>query len=399
MNKDLFVLLASLAIATCGKPESLEVAAAPPPAKVLPGEADLTTIELSADAEQRLGIATARVEERAVDRLHRLPGSLVLPPDAKWVVEAPFAGRFALAIDGKMAVGAQVAAGAEVARLVPLAGPDTRASLANARENARGRMTSAAAEQDAARTALTRAERLLADRVGSARAVDEARAALAVADAAHAAGAGELRAIDRMLAAFDEESGGALPLVVARAATVTAVHACDGQLVAAGAPLFELEDQHRLWLRVAVPQALVAELALDGPVHFGPLALRELGESAAPVAAPPLADPATASVIRCYAVDNEGAAHRPGERCAVAVAAIGADVARRVLPAAAVLHDAYGGAWVYERSGEHVYRRRRIEVDHVRDGLAVLLMGPAAGTEVVTDGAAELFGTEFGAGK
>ena len=33
------------------------------------------------------------------------------------------------------------------------------------------------------------------------------------------------------------------------------------------------------------------------------------------------------------------------------------------------------------------------------DAYAVLAQGPAPGTRVVTDGAAELFGTEFGAGK
>ena len=33
------------------------------------------------------------------------------------------------------------------------------------------------------------------------------------------------------------------------------------------------------------------------------------------------------------------------------------------------------------------------------DGLALLDVGPAPGTRVVTAGAAELFGTEFGVGK
>jgi hypothetical protein len=38
-------------------------------------------------------------------------------------------------------------------------------------------------------------------------------------------------------------------------------------------------------------------------------------------------------------------------------------------------------------------------VRHIVAGLAVLGRGLAAGAEVVTAGAAELFGTEFGAGK
>ena len=42
--------------------------------------------------------------------------------------------------------------------------------------------------------------------------------------------------------------------------------------------------------------------------------------------------------------------------------------------------------------------RRRVELARVVEDLAVLRRGPPAGTSVVTVGAAELFGTEFGVG-
>ena len=42
---------------------------------------------------------------------------------------------------------------------------------------------------------------------------------------------------------------------------------------------------------------------------------------------------------------------------------------------------------------------RDLHVDQLAAGFAVLDQGPAPGTRVVTAGAAELFGTEFGAGK
>jgi len=38
-----------------------------------------------------------------------------------------------------------------------------------------------------------------------------------------------------------------------------------------------------------------------------------------------------------------------------------------------------------------------VELKHVVESLAVLARGPAPGTKVVAAGAAELFGTEFGA--
>ena len=70
-----------------------------------------------------------------------------------------------------------------------------------------------------------------------------------------------------------------------------------------------------------------------------------------------------------------------------------------VAPFSAVLHDIHGGQWVYVAGGPRQYVRRRVQVSRVVDGQAVLASGPAAGTKVVTDGAAELFGTEFMTGK
>ena len=54
---------------------------------------------------------------------------------------------------------------------------------------------------------------------------------------------------------------------------------------------------------------------------------------------------------------------------------------------------------MYVKSGETEFRRERVAVAFTTDELAVLTLGPDVGTPVVVDGAAELFGTEFGAGK
>ena len=40
--------------------------------------------------------------------------------------------------------------------------------------------------------------------------------------------------------------------------------------------------------------------------------------------------------------------------------------------------------------------RQKIKVDHIDGDKAILAQGPAAGTKVVTVGAAELFGSEEG---
>ena len=63
------------------------------------------------------------------------------------------------------------------------------------------------------------------------------------------------------------------------------------------------------------------------------------------------------------------------------------------------MYDIYGGAWVYVNSAPHEYRRQRIELVQSDGSSAIVSRGLGAGTQVVSAGAAELFGTEFGAGK
>ena len=68
--------------------------------------------------------------------------------------------------------------------------------------------------------------------------------------------------------------------------------------------------------------------------------------------------------------------------------------ARVVVPYSAVLYDTGGGTWLYTNPAPGVYVRRQVKVDRIREGQALLLEGPKAGTAVVVIGAAELFGSE-----
>jgi len=90
---------------------------------------------------------------------------------------------------------------------------------------------------------------------------------------------------------------------------------------------------------------------------------------------------------------------RAGTRVAVELPLRDTTVERRVVPFSAVLHDIHGGQWIYERKEAHVYTRRRVQVQRVAGSDAVLASGPKVGAEIVTDGAAELFGTAFLTGK
>lgn len=70
-----------------------------------------------------------------------------------------------------------------------------------------------------------------------------------------------------------------------------------------------------------------------------------------------------------------------------------------VIPYAALLYDAQGKTWVYANATERVYERQAVTVTRVEAGAVTASAGPAAGTVVVTVGAAELFGAEFNTGK
>jgi multidrug efflux pump subunit AcrA (membrane-fusion protein) len=69
------------------------------------------------------------------------------------------------------------------------------------------------------------------------------------------------------------------------------------------------------------------------------------------------------------------------------------------VPDSAMLYDLHGSTWVYVDQGNNTYVRRRVDVARHVAGKIVIARGLAQGTRVVTRGAAELFGTEFGTGK
>ena len=97
---------------------------------------------------------------------------------------------------------------------------------------------------------------------------------------------------------------------------------------------------------------------------------------------------------------------KAAERLGIETAPIGdAEVVRegssgnRVIPYGAVLYETNGDAFVYTNPEPLTFVRAPISVDYIEGELAVLLDGPPSGTAVVTVGAAELLGAEFGVGK
>lgn len=100
-----------------------------------------------------------------------------------------------------------------------------------------------------------------------------------------------------------------------------------------------------------------------------------------------------------YVVRGSGHNLQVGQRMLVEVALKEGSGVRKLIPFTAVIYDVKGGTWAYTNPEPLTYVRAPITIDYVDGEWAYLSDGPEAGTEVVTLGAAELYGAETGVGK
>jgi hypothetical protein len=146
----------------------------------------------------------------------------------------------------------------------------------------------------------------------------------------------------------------------------------------------------------------LAHVAPLGPRHGAAPASLVLGPTAVAARAiePPAAlvkdDP---SLALFYSIDNRDASLTNGQRVLLEFPLAGGSPQRKLMPYSAVLYDVRGETWSYVRTAPLTFVRQRVSLDYIDGETAVLLEGPAAGSEVVTTGATELFGTEFKVGK
>ncbi len=298
---------------------------------VVSKEADLVVVRLKPEAEQRLRLKVVPVESRRVPDVRIYPGLVVRT----------------------------LAAGSNVAP--QLGGTlDELLRLAELQIQADDRVRQAQVQEEVARIAFKRAEKLLGSESGSARQVDEARAALGLAESA---------------------------LQTARS-----------QRALLGSSALDPSSAGRRWVRVAIPSSEAALSQGASEAKVGPLAAARLETSARRVPGPPTANPLANTVDSYFELSDESP-FRAGERVAVEIPVEKDTRPVAVVPLNAVLRDFHGGEWVYERTGTNSYTRRRIQVARIHGTNAVLESGPTAGAMVVTDGSAELFGTEFMTGK
>ncbi len=401
----------------CQRSQPAAVKAAVSPAKTTHpvAESGLNTIELTEEAVKRLGLLTAVAETRTMVRTRPYGADVVLPTGSTVIVSAPLAGTLKPADGpGLFQVGQRIQEGAPLLKLLPLLSPErsvltpaerirmaeAKSALAQSQIDAEGQVQQASVQMEAAQVALARAEKLLKDMAGSARVVDEAKAQLQLTEKAYAAAKTRKQQIDSVT--FDEAAGTleSIPIPSPLTGFIRTTLVRPGEMVAAGAPLFEVMQDDVLWVKVPV---YVGELDELDPAQSARLTLLSGRQSETdlivkPAALPPTAVPQAAAVDLYFELPNPDRKYQPGQKISAHLTVKG-EAQQVAIPWSAVYHDIYGGQWVYEQTSDRHFVRRRVEIGWIDGEWAAVTRGLQAGVKVVTAGVAEIAGTEFGFAK
>ncbi len=357
-------------------------------------EKSLTKITLSDSARKRLGIKIATVRRQTIKKIREFGGEIMVPPGQTISVSAPLTG-IVLAPAGNIIppVGALINRSETVLRLLML--PPEKDLL-----TARADLKIAQNRLSLARKRAERAEQLLEIGAGSLRSketalseLDDSKAVLRLAEAL-------VDLIDKQDYNASAEDFTSMNVGGPIKGILRNMYVATGQRVSAGFTLFEMTSQDLLWIRVPVYAGLLNQLDTEQSVTVHDLTNTSdsQGVVAYPVAAPPSGNPTAASIDLYFKLPYSEGGFQPGQKVVVALKLKSREKGLTV-PRSSILYDIHGGTWVYQNTKKNQFIRRRIELQTIVDDVAVLARGPDAGTEIVSVGAAELFGTEFGVGK
>ena len=357
-------------------------------------ETALNRLTLTQEAVDRLAIQTSELRESEV-RTKRIVGAEVIArPGAAAAITAPVSGIIVEPATGSVAVpGAELSEGEIVLQLAPFVAPNPDLQLHTRRD-----LEHAKARAKAARLQAERFRILMEEGAGDQSASEAAEAEASVAEA-------ELAAAKRRLARVSGRNplsaDVTLPLRAPRDSVLLRLQVAPGQPVVSGQPLFEVADLSTVWIQVPLYIGDLGDIDRELPARIVPLARNYAGAgiTARAIGIPAVGDPASATVTLFFEVTAPDHGLAPGQRVRAEIPALGDATRRKVVPWSSVLYDLHGNTWLYTSPEPLSFVRHSIIVDYVDGELAVLSHGPPAGTAVVTTGATELFGTEFGVGK
>lgn len=160
-------------------------------------------------------------------------------------------------------------------------------------------------------------------------------------------------------------------------------------------------DQKKAFVQVSFTESDVKDVRREGPGFVLPLA-RDAKAFRAEARVPGQSSPYALSGpfgTAYYEVDNTALGLAQHEFVFLELPFAGGADKLKIVPYAALIYDARGAAWVYTNPSPFVFVRHPVAIVAIAGSEAILGNGPAVGTAVVTVGAAELYGTEFGVGK
>jgi hypothetical protein len=152
------------------------------------------------------------------------------------------------------------------------------------------------------------------------------------------------------------------------------------------------------WVSVTLTPGEWAQVVKDKPARLLPLSTREPLKKemlAQPLGLPPREDVRRSMLTVYYGLPGSDHGLTLNQRMRVELPLTGSNERYRVVPYSAIYYDAKGTAWVYVNPKPYVYERQLVQVERVAGDVAAISEGPPVGTQVVSTGAAMLFGAEI----
>ena len=153
----------------------------------------------------------------------------------------------------------------------------------------------------------------------------------------------------------------------------------------------------KTWIGLMLSQEEWDRVAKDQPARIVPLATRgepEMELTASPSNLPPVQDARRAMLTVYYIVSGGNHGLTTDTRVRAELKLEGSGEHGAVVPYGALYYDGAGVPWVYVNTGRLTYERARVEVSRIKGNDVILSSGPSVGTDVVTVGAALLYGAE-----
>lgn len=335
------------------------------------------------EQQWKTDFATVAVAERDLQDGVRASAEIRPVAGREARLAAPAAGRVSLAEPVPL-LGMPVTKGQVLATIAPrVGGMGDRATL-------EADVAAAQAELEAARSALARADRLVADQAAPAKTAEEARTRVQVAEARASGTKGRLA----QFAAGASGGGGGRVFQVRSPidGTLVSVDAGSGESVEEGQSLFRVVDMQRVWLVANVFEpdlprvegARAAWFSIDG--YAAPFTIDDTNGKLVTIGR--VIDPRTRTTPVIFEVDNTAGRLRIGN-FAKAVIATGAPRKALAVPEGAIVDDA-GKSVVYVMIEGESFERRPVRLGIRTNGWVEVLDGIATGDHVVVKGAYEI---------